>query len=91
MLLSRVADHLYWGARYLERAGATARMVRTFTEVIVDLPTALTSTWEPLLAVAGSRDLFDAGHARTAEADVVRFLVADARHARCCRARRGRR
>ena len=78
MLLSRVADHLFWGARYLERAECTARIVRTFTEVIVDLPTGLTSSWEPLLAVAGSREEFDATHARAGEADVVRFLVADA-------------
>ena len=77
MLLSRVADHLFWGARYLERAQGTARIVRTFTEVIVDLPTGLTSSWEPLLAVAGSRDEYDAGHARAGEADIVRFLVAD--------------
>ncbi|MCU1502653.1 MAG: hypothetical protein JWM12_2007 [Ilumatobacteraceae bacterium] len=78
MLLSRVADHLFWGARYLERAEGTARIVRTFTEVIVDLPTGLMSSWEPLLAVAGSREEYDAGHARAGEADIVRFLVADA-------------
>ena len=30
MLLSRVADNLYWGARYLERADDTARVVRSF-------------------------------------------------------------
>ena len=77
MLLSRVADHLFWGARYLERAESTARLVRTFTEMIVDLPTGLMASWEPLLAVAGSRELFDAGHARMSEADVLRFLVAD--------------
>ena len=77
MLLARVADHLFWGARYLERAQATARVVRTFTEVIVDLPTAVTSSWEPLLAVAGSREQFDAGHARANETDIIRFLVAD--------------
>ena len=77
MLLSWVADHLFWGARYLERAECTARIVRTFTEVIVDLPTGLMSSWEPLLAVAGSRDEFDATHARAGETDIVRFLVAD--------------
>lgn len=77
MLLSRVADNLYWGARYMERADDTARVVRTFTEVILDLPTSVTSSWEPLLAIAGSRELFDRGHARAGESDIVRFLVAD--------------
>ncbi len=77
MLLSRVADHLYWGARYMERADDTARVVRTFTEVLLDLPVGVASSWEPLLAVAGSRELFDEGHARTNESDIVRFLVTD--------------
>jgi uncharacterized alpha-E superfamily protein len=77
MLLSRVAEHLYWGSRYMERADDTARVVRTFTEVILDLPTGVESSWEPLLAIAGSREAFDAGHVRAHESDVVRFLVAD--------------
>ena len=76
MLLSRVADHIYWGARYMERADGTARVVRTFTEVLLDLPVGVASSWEPLLAVAGGRELFDEGHARANESDVVRFLVA---------------
>ncbi|MEQ1699927.1 MAG: alpha-E domain-containing protein [Ilumatobacteraceae bacterium] len=77
MLLSRVADNLYWGARYLERAEDTARVVRSFTELILDLPTGVASSWEPLLAVVGSRAEYDVGHARVQENDIVRFLVAD--------------
>ncbi|MFT3853521.1 MAG: alpha-E domain-containing protein [Ilumatobacteraceae bacterium] len=77
MLLSRVADQLFWGARHLERAECTARIVRTFTEVIVDLPLGLNLSWEPLLAISGSREAYDALHARAGEVDVIRFLVAD--------------
>lgn len=77
MLLSRVADNLYWGARYMERAEDTARVVRNFTDLILDLPRGVASSWEPLLAVAGSRAEYDAGHARVQESDIVRFLVAD--------------
>jgi len=77
MLLSRVAEHIYWGSRYLERAEDTARVVRSFTELILDLPTGVASSWEPLLAIAGSREQFDAGHVRAEESDIVRFLVAD--------------
>ncbi len=43
MLLSRVADNVYWGARYLERAEDTARVVRNFTDLILDLPTGVAS------------------------------------------------
>ena len=72
MLLSRVADNLYWGARYLERAEGTARIVRSYTELLVDLPTSVGSTWEPLLAIAGAPPGTANG-----EIEVVRFLVAD--------------
>src|SRR5215218_10278854 len=80
MLLSRVADNLYWGARYVERAEDTARIVRAYTEVIIDLPVSVTSSWDPLLALAGSVEAFEDGHARAEEASIVRFLVADTSH-----------
>lgn len=78
MLLSRVADNLYWGARYLERAEDTARVVRAYTELVIDLPVRATSTWEPLLAIAGSRTTFDEFHLQATELDIVRFLVTEA-------------
>jgi uncharacterized alpha-E superfamily protein len=77
MLLSRVADNVYWGARYLERAEDTARIVRTYTELIVDLPVSVTSTWEPLLAVVGGRSAFDIAHPAATETAIVSFLVAE--------------
>jgi uncharacterized alpha-E superfamily protein len=77
MLLSRVADNLYWGARYLERAEDTARVVQSFTELIIDLPLGVASSWEPLLAIAGSQALFEQAKGRSTEVDIVRFLVAD--------------
>jgi len=75
LLLSRVADNLYWGARYLERAEDTARLVRAYTELVIDLPTRVTSTWEPLLAVAGSRVDFDAPDAGFTKEDVTAGLM----------------
>jgi uncharacterized alpha-E superfamily protein len=77
MLLSRVADSLYWGSRYLERAEDTARVVRNWTEMVVDLPTSVISDWEPLLAVVGGRAAFDERYARAGEPEIIRFLVAD--------------
>ncbi len=77
MLLSRVADNLYWGARYLERAEDTARIVRAYTELVIDLPTSALSSWEPLLAVAGSSEEYHEAHDQVGETPIVRFLVAD--------------
>jgi len=76
MLLSRVAEHLYWSGRYLERAEATARLVKTHTELFVDLPRSVGLGWAPLLAVTGAREAFDDGYDRVTEDDVVAFLLA---------------
>jgi uncharacterized alpha-E superfamily protein len=74
-LLSWVADRLYWGARYVERAEDTARVVRSYTDLIVDLPIDLLPySWEPLVAIAGSQTLFGEKHGEHA---VIEFLVAD--------------
>lgn len=77
MLLSRVAEHLYWAGRYLERVEATARLVRSHTELFVDLPRATGLGWAPLLAVTGTRDSFDDGYSTVTEDDVVSFLLAE--------------
>ncbi|MFN0090169.1 MAG: alpha-E domain-containing protein [Acidimicrobiales bacterium] len=79
LLLSRAAERLYWAARYLERAEDTARLVRAYTEVIVDLPTTVTTSWAPLLAVVGGEQAFSAAHGRSdaGERRVIQFLLAE--------------
>ena len=54
MLLSRVAERIYWGGRYMERAEDTARIVRAHAEMIADLPSQALVQWEPLVAIMGS-------------------------------------
>jgi uncharacterized alpha-E superfamily protein len=79
-LLSRVADHVYWAARYLERAEDTARIVKEQTDYIVDIPHRLNPKWAPLLAITGTRDAFDATYPNDGEHNVIRFLLADPDH-----------
>lgn len=91
MLLSRVADRIYWAARYMERAEDTARLVRAHAELIADLPARARVQWEPLVAMVGSEPRFSesigqrqeqSGDGRTktspSEHAVVTFLVTDA-------------
>jgi uncharacterized alpha-E superfamily protein len=80
MLLSRVAEAVYWTGRYLERAEGTARLVHVHTELFVDLPRAAGVNWAPLLVVTGSTVPFAELYADEAEDDVVRFLTADGRN-----------
>ena len=80
-LLSRVADRMYWAARYLERAEDTARVVKEHTDFIVDVPHRLNPHWGPLLAITGTRATFDDAYPSDSEHNVIRFLVADPKHA----------
>ena len=80
MLMSRVAEQLYWAGRYLERAESTARLVRTHTELYIDLPRRAGLSWAPLLAVTGTHELFADHHEHVLEDDVVSFLMSDTAH-----------
>ncbi|MCU1364390.1 MAG: hypothetical protein JWN39_29 [Ilumatobacteraceae bacterium] len=82
-LLSRVAEQLYWSARYMERAEDTVRIVRAYTDVLVDLPTSVVSSWEPLLAVTGTRALHESLHDSPDESSIVHFLIADEQNSNC--------
>jgi uncharacterized alpha-E superfamily protein len=77
-LLARVADRLYWGARYLERAEDTARIIRAYHELVIDFPGDVMLRWEPLAAIAGNVASFDyAPDDYTGEIAVLHFLIAD--------------
>jgi uncharacterized alpha-E superfamily protein len=58
MLLARVADRIYWAARYVERAEDIARLLRAHGELAADLPPTVPATWEPLVTVVGSDSHF---------------------------------
>jgi uncharacterized alpha-E superfamily protein len=77
-LLARTADRLYWGARYVERAEDTSRIVRAYNDLVVDYPSAELLRWEPLTALTGSDTSIDVPATDPAgEATVVRYLLAD--------------
>jgi uncharacterized alpha-E superfamily protein len=81
MLLSRIAESVYWAGRYLERVEATARLIRVQTELFLDLPRSAGVGWTALLAVTGSGEDF-VGRYRdsTEEEDVIAFLAVDGDH-----------
>ena len=82
-LLSRVAGRLYWGARYIERAEDTARIIRAFHELAIDQPGPARVRWEPLATVAGtSVDLTSTEPADRdgGEEAVLHHLIADRSH-----------
>jgi len=74
-MLSRVAENIYWLARYLERAENTARLLAANAALHLDLPRGITPAWEPLVAMAGARELFERQHPDYSEKEVVRFMI----------------
>jgi uncharacterized alpha-E superfamily protein len=79
-MLSRVAENLYWMARYIERAENTARIVRVNGHLQLDLPARARTGWEPLIAITDSGPLFRKLHRTPSEKNVVGLLVSDDRN-----------
>jgi uncharacterized alpha-E superfamily protein len=76
-MLSRVAESLYWLARYLERAENLARLVDVTASLLLDLPRDLAPGWQPLVTITGGEALFAERSRDTSERSVVRFVLAD--------------
>ena len=60
-MLSRTAENLFWMARYMERAEATARLI-TMGQRMAILPGAtLRDEWRSVVKVTGGENWFDPG------------------------------
>ncbi|MGX2029490.1 MULTISPECIES: alpha-E domain-containing protein [Methylocaldum] len=79
-MLSRVAENLYWMARYLERAENTARLINTTTDVLLDLPKGASFGWDILLKLVGLDELFEEHYREANESNILRFLIQDERN-----------
>ncbi|MHB8741592.1 MAG: alpha-E domain-containing protein [Sulfuricaulis sp.] len=77
-MLSRVAENLYWMARYLERAENTARLISVNNNLLLDLPRRVVPGWAPLIEITGCREIFFEHYVEPDERSVVKFLVGDA-------------
>jgi len=76
-MLSRVAERLYWMARYLERAEDTARLTQAYTHMIMDIPRTATPGWEILVHILDGGPDFSEHHRVFNEQNVLKFLIAD--------------
>lgn len=76
-MLARVAERIYWMARYLERVENTARMINVHGHALLDLPREIELGWEPLIAITGGEEAFARLGEAPGEREVVHFLLAD--------------
>ncbi len=60
-MLSRIADSMYWMARYLERAGETARLMEINLLYLVEAEEDMgdEDKWRPILQINSSEPLYD--------------------------------
>jgi uncharacterized alpha-E superfamily protein len=76
-MLSRVANNIYWMARYIERAENTARLINVNSHLLLDLPKKIRLGWEPIIEILGSQEIFYAHHDEADERHVIRFIVSE--------------
>lgn len=81
-MLSRVANLIYWTARYLERGENTLRLIDVNAQLVLDLESHQDfndpRVWEPLVYVTGEEKKFFKLHGNIAsEEAVVQFLLFD--------------
>ena len=74
-MLSRVAENIYWMARYIERAENTARLVSVNAFLLLDLPKGVIPEWEPLIYIMGSEKDYESNQKDYNERSVVRYLI----------------
>lgn len=78
-MLSRTADHLFWMARYTERAENTARMldVNVQTALIPQSAQAAEQGWRAMLGISELLEAFDDKYGLMTARDVLDFMVRD--------------
>ncbi len=78
-MLSRTADHLFWMARYTERAENTARMldVNMQTQLLPQSAEAAEQGWRAVLGISELQPAFDEKYGLLTRKDVIDFMVRD--------------
>lgn len=76
-MLSKVAERLYWTARYLERAENVARLVSVYDSLLFDLPKDVDISWYNLVTLNSAEAVFEERYKVRDERNVVKFTLAD--------------
>jgi len=76
MLLSRVAESLYWMARYIERAEDLTRLLAVnFNALLETQPENARQGWEPLVKMTGDEELFYKLYTQATPQNITEFLL----------------
>lgn len=76
-MLSKVAERVYWTARYIERVENTARLIGVYANLLLDLPKDVKLGWYNLVLLNSLEATFDERYKVQDERNVVKFLLGD--------------
>lgn len=76
-MLSSVANRLFWMARYLERTEGTARIINSYSQLILDVPKDAGLGWETLINTIDAQADFSNRYKNATERNVLKFMIAD--------------
>jgi uncharacterized alpha-E superfamily protein len=78
-VLSRLADHLFWMSRYIERAENTARMldVQLQASMLPGEASSINEQWKTLLDLNDLQEAYNKRYAKLSSDKVLRFMLAD--------------
>lgn len=76
-MLSKVAERVYWTARYLERVENTARLIQVYDNLLFDLPRNVDLSWYNLITLNSQQIDFEDRYKVHDERNVIKFLVGD--------------
>lgn len=76
-MLSKLAERLYWAARYIERVENTARLVSVYDNLLFDLPREINISWYNLIVLNSAEERFQERYKNRDEHNVLKFLLAD--------------
>jgi uncharacterized alpha-E superfamily protein len=79
-MLSRTADHLFWMARYTERAENTARMLDVNVQMGMMAASSKAQGWEGMLAISELVPQYQQLYGEVSPRAALEFMVRDARN-----------
>lgn len=79
-MLSRVAESIYWMARYVERAENIARFIDVNITFNLDYEREGRDQWIPLVQITGDDELFEQRYKSADRVNVIKFLAFDSEY-----------
>ena len=79
-MLSRVANRVYWLARYMERAEDMAKLANVYANLMLDMPKGTDIVWYNLITIMDAEESFAELYEDRSETSVMSYLISDDRN-----------